>query len=252
MAKQESIIPLRGTIGEITFYHTKDGFLAKKKSSLDKTRIINDPAFIRTRENASEFAKACAAGTLLRKAFKPLVKKGSDRLVVSRLTKIMLAVIQSDPIHSRGQRAIASGNLSLLKGFEFNAAAILTANFFAPIQPSDDRATGLATLYVETFSPCNMTRKVSGATHCRVSAAAAAIDFTGGTCIAAKTESDYYVSLIDNSTPPMQLTVPIPAVCAEPVFLVMGIEYFQEINGTIYPLKDTGCHAFSIVAVYPR
>lgn len=70
MAQQKGIIPLKGTIGNITFYKSKDGFLAREKGSLDATRIANDPAFQRTRENGAEFGRAGKAGKVLRTAFR--------------------------------------------------------------------------------------------------------------------------------------------------------------------------------------
>jgi hypothetical protein len=62
MAQQKGIIPLQGTIGNITFYKSKDGFMAREKGSLDASRIATDPAFQRTRENGAEFGRAGKAG----------------------------------------------------------------------------------------------------------------------------------------------------------------------------------------------
>lgn len=53
MARQKSIIKLDGTIGDITFYKSKDGYLAREKGGVPADRIRNDPAFQRTRENGS-------------------------------------------------------------------------------------------------------------------------------------------------------------------------------------------------------
>ena len=55
MARQKGIIKLKGTIGDITFYKTQDGHLAREKGGIDASRIASDPAFQRTRENGSEF-----------------------------------------------------------------------------------------------------------------------------------------------------------------------------------------------------
>ena len=51
MARQKGIIKLEGTIGDISFYKSKDGHLARTKGGVDAERIQNDPAFQRTREN---------------------------------------------------------------------------------------------------------------------------------------------------------------------------------------------------------
>jgi len=46
MAKQKGIIKLEGTIGDITFYKSQDGFLAKGKGGISADRIANE-AFCR-------------------------------------------------------------------------------------------------------------------------------------------------------------------------------------------------------------
>jgi hypothetical protein len=53
MAKQKGIIKLKGTLGDITFYKSQDGFLAREKGGVDASRIANDANFQRTRENGS-------------------------------------------------------------------------------------------------------------------------------------------------------------------------------------------------------
>lgn len=68
MAQQKGIIPLKGTIGNINFYKSKDGYLAREKTSVNAERIANDPAFVRTRENGAEFGRAGRAGKVLRTA----------------------------------------------------------------------------------------------------------------------------------------------------------------------------------------
>ena len=65
MARQKGIIKLRGTVGDITFYKSKDGHLVRERGGVDGNRIANDPAFKRTRENGSEFGRAGKSGKLL-------------------------------------------------------------------------------------------------------------------------------------------------------------------------------------------
>jgi hypothetical protein len=44
MVIQNGIIKLKCTIGDITFYKTKDGHLAREKGGIDTKRIATDPA----------------------------------------------------------------------------------------------------------------------------------------------------------------------------------------------------------------
>jgi len=40
MAQQKGILPLKGTIGNITFYKSKDGYLAREKTSINGNRLL--------------------------------------------------------------------------------------------------------------------------------------------------------------------------------------------------------------------
>ncbi len=90
MARQKGIIKLEGTIGDISFYKSKDGHLARTKGGVDGDRIHNDPAFQRNRENGQEFGRAGASGRLLRTSIRQYLKNAADSRVVSRLTREML------------------------------------------------------------------------------------------------------------------------------------------------------------------
>ncbi len=87
MARQTVIIKLGGTIGDISFYKTRDGHLARTKGGVDGERIQNDSAFRRTRENGQECVRAGAAGRLLRTSIRHYIKNAADPRVVSCLTR---------------------------------------------------------------------------------------------------------------------------------------------------------------------
>jgi hypothetical protein len=44
MAKQKGIIKLEGTIGDIAFFKSKDGYLAREKGGIAADRMANDIA----------------------------------------------------------------------------------------------------------------------------------------------------------------------------------------------------------------
>src|SRR5690606_37348938 len=97
MARQTGLIKLKGTLDNVSFYKTKDGNLARMKTSVDAKRIANDPAFERTRENGAEFGSSASSGKVLRDAIRPMMQNASDNRVVSRLTKIMTQIKNLDP-----------------------------------------------------------------------------------------------------------------------------------------------------------
>ena len=84
MAKHNGIIPIKGTVGNMTFLDTRDGLIVRKKSNFDGNRIASDARFVRTRENMAEFSRAGNAGKVLRQALAAIIDKASDRRVTSR------------------------------------------------------------------------------------------------------------------------------------------------------------------------
>ena len=128
MARQKGIIKLKGTIGDSTFYKTKDGHLAREKGGVDASRIASDPAFQRTRENGFEFGRTGKTGKTLRTALRTLLINSTDGRMVSRLTQAMIKVIQADVTNDRGLRNVIDGEAELLAGFDFNIGGKLIIN----------------------------------------------------------------------------------------------------------------------------
>jgi hypothetical protein len=248
MAKQSGIIKLEGTIGDISFYKSKDGYLARGKGGVEKSRIQSDPAFQRTRENGSEFGRAGSAGRTLRTAFRPLLLKTADSRVTSRLTQEMTKVIQADATSARGERNVLDGELELLTGFEFNSSSALRSTLYAPYTASITRQTGNATVEIPSFIPQNSVAAPQGATHLKFITAAAEINFENGSFNMVTSDSPEIV-IGGQTEDSILLTSALPALSMQPLFLVFGIEFYQEVNGTFYPLKSGSYNALAIVAV---
>ena len=248
MARQSGIIKLKGTIGDISFYKTSDGHLAREKGGVDASRIANDPAFQRTRENGAEFGRAGKGGKVLRNAIRVLLQNAKDKRVVSRLTTDLLKVVKTDSVNDRGLRSIENGNLSLLKGFEFNTNGKLGATLFTPTVNAFDRVTGDATVNVASFVPTVRIAAPAGTTHFKMVLGAAELDFRGET---STFESDETAVLPYDSaaTVAIDLTATITANSTLPVVQVLGIEFYQEVNGAMYPLKNGSYNALSIIDV---
>ena len=74
MARQGGILKIKGTIGDITFFKTRDGYRVKEKSGVDGDRIATDPKFQRTRENGAEFGESALASKILRSAIRAMAR----------------------------------------------------------------------------------------------------------------------------------------------------------------------------------
>jgi hypothetical protein len=236
MARQTGIIKLKGTIGGVSFYKTRDGHLAREKGGVDRNRIMNDPAFQRTRENGSEFA------------LRALLINASDFRMVSRLTKEMVKVLQEDQVSERGLRNVLDGELELLQGFEFNIAGKLGTTIYAPFTSAINRVTGELNVDLASFVPINMINAPSGSTHFRIVSAGAEIDFEEGTFVSA--ESGTAILPYDSTaTAAINLLNAVTAASTKPLFLALGIEFYQEINGTMYSLKNGSYNALALVRI---
>jgi hypothetical protein len=248
MARQKGIIKLKGTIGDITFYKTKDGHLAREKGGIEASRIKNDPAFQRTRENGSEFGRAGTAGKILRTSLRSLLVNSADGRMVSRLTQAMVKVIQADMISVRGLRNVIDGEAELLTGFEFNIRGKLGTSLFAPFVAVIDRSSGAISVDLDSFIPANMIAAPSGTTHYKIISAGAEIDFEAETFVEAHSETAILPWDAVATVPISQVNAVTPG-STKPLFLALGVEFYQEVNGQMYALKNGAYNPLALVQV---
>ena len=248
MAKQKGIIKLEGTIGDITFFKTEDGYLARENAPVSAEQIATDPAFQRTRENNAEFGRAGKASAILRKAFRTVIARTKTSRLPAYLTGEFMRVIKADETNPRGQRNVIDGEAELLQGFNFNPNAPLSSTVYAPYTAVIDRAGGTLNIAIPSFVPEQGVQAPAGSTHFKVVAMAAAINFE---------QEDYESNLQESAMLPwnaaataaLNLNCNLTPGSAHPLFLVMGIQFYQFVNGTYYSLKDGGFNALQLVKV---
>lgn len=248
MARQSGLIKLKGTLDNVNFYKTKDGNLARMKTSVDAKRIANDPAFERTRENGKEFGSSAASGKLLRDAVRPMSMNASDGRVTARMTKVMTVIKNLDAVNDRGKRVVSQGiqdpeGVAALKGFDFNKEALLGSILYKPF--TVDPASG--EIVIPNLVPQMDISWPQGATHIQLSCGFVGVDFDTN-------EKDLQISQmvnlpIDPTATTVTLTpVGAPAVASTKLFL-LKIEFFQEVNGVQYTLKNGAYNALKVVEV---
>lgn len=248
MARQKGIIKLTGKIGDLSFYKSKDGFLAREKGGVEAERIKNDPAFARTRENGAEFGSSASSGKLLRDSIRTMMQNASDPRVVSRLTKLMTQIKNLDGTSARGERNVGVGIAlpsakALLKGFNFNNKAILGSILYNPYDVNV--ATGEITL--TDLVPINDISATPGATHVTLRGAWAKVDFATGETDVQETNA---INLpIDAVSTNVVLTPAAAAAGTGTDLFLLMIEFFQEVNGNQYTLKNGAYNALSVVEV---
>lgn len=172
----------------------------------------------------------------------------TDRLLVSRLFTAMMKVVKADATSDRGQRNVLDGELELLEGFEFNENGKLTQTLFAPFTASIDRVSGALSIQVPSFVPINMIAAPTEATHYQIVAAGGFIDFTTGTN-GVTTSETAALQLGSDPSAVINQSFNVGANNPNPLFLILGISFLQEVNGKSYSLKNGAYNALSIVKV---
>ena len=248
MAKQKGIIKVNGTIGDITFYKSQDGYLVKEKSAVAASRIANDPAFQRTRENGNEFGRAGKAGKLLRDAVRNQLQNSKDNRLVSRLTTEMLQVIKADATSTRGQRNVIDGETEMLEGFDFNINAKLGTTLYASYTATINRVTGELSVHIPAFIPANMIAAPAGTTHFKIVSAGAELDFENGNYVTDAKETPV-LAWDTLTTAVFDMVNTVTANSTHPLFVMLGIQFYQDVNGIKYSLKNDAFNALAIVKV---
>ncbi len=248
MARQNGILKIKGTIGGMTFYKSKDGDLVREKGGVSGERIASDPAFVRTRENGAEFGASGKAGKLLRDALRPLMLNAADGRVTSRITQTMTDILKLDTTSARGVRTPAVGlagapGKALLKGFNFNLSAILGSVLFKPF--AVNTTTGVIT--IAGLVPINDIAFPAGATHMTITGGYGNINFATGVVAVNLTNA---VNLAINATAGTVTLTPtaVPPGTGTKVYL-LKIEFFQMVNTVQYSLKNGAFNALAIVEV---
>ncbi len=247
-ARQAGIVSIRGSIGDLTFYKTQDGYLVKGKGGVDRARIKSDPVFQASRDSGAEFGRASSAGSLLRKAFRPLLELAADNRVISKLTKEMIGVIRADKLNKRGERNFSDGNPKLIEGFDFNNRALLGTILQVSYDAEIDRESGKAVVSLPEFVPDRDVLVPPGATHLKFVSAGAEVNFKGKKYNTVVSESKL-IRTGSQSEKCIELVSVLPAGSILPLFLVFGVEFYQEVNGKVYLLKDGTLNALRIVFV---
>ena len=248
MARLKGLLKIEGTLDELTFYKSQDGHLVKTKGGVSGTRIASDPNFQRTRENNSEFGSMAQAGKLLRNVVRTLMMTASDNRITARLTQLMSIIKNLDTTSARGARTVGVGiadplALAQLKNFNFNISAILSSILYKPYVVTP--ATGV--IDITGLVPVNDIAYPAGATHLSIRGAFAVIDFANNTSEIEYTNVENLP--IDGTATTVTLTpAAVPAGAGTKMYF-LAVEFFQEVNGVQYSMKNGSYNSLSIVEV---
>lgn len=120
--------------------------------------------------------------------------------------------------------------------------------FNVSYQVSIDAATGEVDMSYSDYKPINMIDAPQGTTHFKISFGAGAIDFENESSEFEMAETPI-IAYDDVEAAADSLTANLSANSGFPIIAVLGISFYQEVNGTTYPLKNGAYNALSVVKV---
>lgn len=209
---------------------------------------MNDPAFIRTRENIAEFGKTAQSGKLIRTSIGTMLNRAKDARMTSRMLGILSKVRQLDSNSVRGARSVDEGistpnGKQLLKGFDFNNRAALQTVFRAPFNLNT--STGVVT--IADFVPLDQLQVPEGATHASFRSAFINLDFQTGMF---DTQYSPVVNIVLNMNITTITLTPlaIPSGNGTKFYLLL-IEFFQEVNGVQYSLQNGAYNVLNLIDI---
>ena len=248
MAKQKGIVKIKGTIDDLTFYKSQDGYIVKQKTSFDGNRIKTDPAFIRTRENMSEFSTAAKDGKLLRSALHNYMVNAKDNRVTPRLTQMMREILKQDATSIRGLRTVGiaislPSAMTILQGFNFNIKSTMSEVLLVPYTVT----TSTGSITINNMLPANDVIAPQGATHFSLQAIWAKVDFTN------KTHSIQSSPVVSTALTAAASTITLmpaatPTGTGTNVYLLL-IQFYQMVNAVQYVLRNGAYNSLAIVQV---
>jgi hypothetical protein len=236
MAKQKGIIPLTGTIGGINFYYLNGKPVARKAGGGFNGKAIKTKASMqRVRENGSEFGHCSAVNKVFRMALRPFYQGFKFTYFHSRLMTLFTRLKDLDAVHERGKRVVFEGvrtteGIALLKQFHYTPDCDVRG-----VLPFDfDIDNGTYELTISHFD-IEKVGFISGATHIALNYGVLDFNFetlTYALHLAAPLVVD---KAFANST--VRLTPESLPASVGSLLCVLGVRFYQEVDGTLYVLS---------------
>ena len=155
MAILKGDLEFTGSIGGLSAYKVKgiDKTILRNKGGANKKQILKSPAFVRTRENYTEFAACAKLGGSIRRSMLAMAPM-ADYNFTPLLSSLAKTIQCLDTESKRGERNILlSQHRNLLVGFSLNRNISFESIVRHPIHCSLDRAAGKAVVQLPSLMP---------------------------------------------------------------------------------------------------
>ncbi len=265
MARSKGIIKIDGLLDGISFYKKNGKELTRIPNGPDKKKILNNPNYIRTRENNQEFGGAAAIGKALRVGLAQVVKHMSSTYGNARIVKLIKDILNQDD-GIRGQRAFHPlAHAHMLLNFAFHEQLSFDNVFIAPFTSTVNAERNEVSILIPDFHTGNQVNAPRGATHIRL---VNVVTVLSSFQYNASTKKYEPTDVLNNSKNALNASgfIPLGGMAETATALIaqvpglnglldssaliscIGIEFYQETSGSMYLLSSG--NAMKIQAVY--
>ncbi len=265
MAQQTGILPIKGSIGGMSFYLLNGKQVLRRNAGSTAEKLRDSPSFQRTRENVAEFGGASSAGKGLRMAVINPFKQMADAFVTARATKLCRMVMDLATTGIRGQRPfLPAAHKELFLNFSYSSHhsfySILQAPYSIALTPERNSVT----VTLPDFDAANLLNAPPGATHFQLQLvlgllSSYAYDPLTKRYVALSPEENTVHATTASAQiavggamgAELVMTASLPAAVIVPTNCValagLGIEFYQFVAGRYYRMAMG--HAMKIAAV---
>lgn len=249
---------LTGSMGGLSFSQDEFGTIVKKKATVSKKRIKNNPRSKRTRESNMEMGGASQAAKLLRMGFLKHGKELGDRYFSGRLNGLMRKVVALGSGKPGERKLDLRKNGALLETFEFiNARPLVYSVGGIKEQPTLNVGRNEVVWTSPTLSRKEQVTAPKEATHlCFKMVAATVGNYEYNTIkntylplapkfknCSALTESEP-IALNQKTLAPVTLQLKLTEAEALPeevaVVSAVGVSFYKNVNGELLKVEDAG------------
>jgi len=236
MAKQKGILPIVGTLGDLNFYYLYGKPVVRRAGGgFNKKDIKNKPSMRRVRENGSEFGHCSRVNKAFRMALRPYYKGYKFAQFHSRLMSLFTQLKDLDTVNKRGERRVGQGvshsnGLTLFKRFDYTPDCDVKR-----VMPFDYVVD--SNTFELTISKFDIKQVgfIAGATHIALTYGVLDMDFD---------TLDYDLHLADSvvldrvfAGDTVTLTPHSLPVSSGTLLAVLGVRFYQEVDGELYVLN---------------
>lgn len=246
MAKQKGILPLVGTLGGVNFYYLNGKPVARKSGGGFNGKAIKTKASMqRVRENGREFGHCSGVNKVFRQALRPFYIGYTFTHFHSRLMGLFTTLKDLDLIHERGNRVVAMGlntaeGAFVLKQFHYtpdcDVRQVLPFNFAV--------AANTFALSISEFDG-KRVKFIAGATHIKLMYGVLdfnfdtlAFDLHLATPVVLDKDANISNVLLTPNSLPLGIGTPLS---------VLGVRFYQAIDGVLYDLQAKNALGFVVV-----